>query len=207
MAYDWETWELSPSAPVRESITYRLPSEAEWERAAAWDGGRHIVYGFGADELAGTARANHRPVGGVPANPLGLLEPPFTSPAGWYDGMNLGTEESLSPENTWDASGNVMEWCHDRYSGRYYSSSPSVNPLGPESNTRRVVRGGGWNSRPGDCRTANRHDLQPTTARDDVGFRIVAATQRADTIRSDQPGRFLTPTPSPTPTPTPTPAR
>ncbi|MBI5154109.1 SUMF1/EgtB/PvdO family nonheme iron enzyme [Candidatus Poribacteria bacterium] len=206
-AYDWGTWELVRPEKGDGVETYRLPTEAEWERAAAWDGERHFLYGFSAGEIS-ASHANFKPAGARPANPLGLLGRPLTAPAGWYDGENPGTEVSTSPAGLSGMSGNAMEWCHDRYGRHYYAASPAADPFGPETGPHRVVRGGGWNSGAGDCRTASRQNMRPAKARDDIGFRVVAATvQGGGDDGTRIAGADCLPTPSPTPTPTPTPVR
>ena len=77
--------------------------------------------------------------------------------------------------------GNVWEWCHDYYEEDYYLHSPERDPTGPATGDNRVVRGGCWNSRPGDCRSAYRNYEMPAFtdicfAKDihgQVGFRCV----------------------------------
>lgn len=154
---------------------FRLPSEAEWERAAAWDGTKHWIYSFASDELDGEKRCNYRTESGH-VNPLGLTTEPFTAPVGWFNGINtspqtsISTTNSPSPVGAYDMSGNVAEWCQDWYA--VYSDEAQFNPLGPASGTDRVRRGGGWNTSEKYCRTADRRQHPPTETYYSLGFRV-----------------------------------
>ena len=169
--YDTATWERYE--PVRNG--YRLPTEAEWERAAAWDGTKHWRYGMTSDSIDIT-KANYGDY-----NPLGLKAYPYTTPVGWYNGVNLArwdtpgllTVHARSPVGAYDMSGNVLERCHDRWSSSYYSSSPESNPTGPASGSSRFLRGGSWFSRESDCRAAARsHFSGPGSRGNGGGFRL-----------------------------------
>jgi formylglycine-generating enzyme required for sulfatase activity len=158
--------------------TYRLPKEAQWEKAAAWDPVQQRHYRFGeqsdgcgASCLSGN-RANYSNSGD-----------PFdngTTPVGYYDGSTYGsyaTEDAKSYYGCYDMSGNVWEWCNDYYSEAYYFSSPAVNPTGPESGAGAVARGGSWGSTPTGLRSADRVGLTPPSGRaPNVGFRCAAVT-------------------------------
>jgi len=170
---DWTRYE-----PVRSG--YRLPTEAEWERAAAWDaagGGKHWRYGISSDEIS-IARANY--LGDSVANPLGLTTLPYTSPVGWYDGVNpaqlsnrsVFTKTSASPAGAFDMAGNVWEWCYDWYQADYYAVSPEKNPSGPDSGTFRTLRGGAWNFNHRINRSAIRLRNAPETMLYVYGFRV-----------------------------------
>jgi len=73
----------------------------------------------------------------------------------------------------YDMSGNVREWCNDWYNSDYYSSSPSSNPHGPNSDDSRVLRGGSWEQYDSECRVAFREHLLPDIGSAAIGFRIL----------------------------------
>jgi formylglycine-generating enzyme required for sulfatase activity len=177
-AYDLSTWEMAN----KTGGGYRLPTEAEWERAAAWNGSKHWIYGYSSDDGNNQNRYNHfDDLGGTAfVNPLGLSSFPntYTSPVGWFNGLNISpkgniqTINSLSPVGCYDMSGNAREMCHDRYSSTYYSGGEMINPTGPASGSTRVYRGGNWGSNEENCRTAFRHGYYPSNTSDWVGFRV-----------------------------------
>jgi formylglycine-generating enzyme required for sulfatase activity len=158
---------------------YHLPTEAQWERAAAWDGAKHWRYGIISDELSGGARANYLN-GASHVNPLGLSAFPgvYTAPVGWFDGVNISpnggvqTLDSPGPVGAYDLCGNVWEWCHDRYGALYYESSPASDPTGPASGTNRVLRGGAWSSTLADLRAGRRTFNTPGVNANTFGFRL-----------------------------------
>jgi formylglycine-generating enzyme required for sulfatase activity len=169
--YDLETWTLNDPSPN----SYRLPTEAEWERAAAWDGDQHWIYGFISD----TFSTNLSAACWSDVNPLELSLEPYTAPVGWYDGVNVNpidlvaTQDSPSPVGCYDMSGNVWEWCQDWYDPDYYGPDPVLDPTGPTTGTRRVLRGGCWYNRPINCRTAYRDHNMPHVVGFSLGFRVV----------------------------------
>lgn len=179
--YDTATW--ARYAPVRNG--YRLPTEAEWERAAAWDGSRHWRYGMTSDTIDIT-RANYWPASVVnPANPLGLTDyHPSTSPVGWYNGGNparlsapgMLTMNAMSPVGAYDMTGNVFEWCHDMYDDMYYQGGEMTNPLGPSTTGYyRVLRGGSWGDDSTTTRSAYRCVYDPRDGFESIGFRVAVS--------------------------------
>jgi len=180
--YDTGTWDANFA-----NDGYHLPTEAQWERAAAWDGAKHWIYGFTSDTLTGKNRCNYQDENPDHVNPLGLTYPtPYTSPAGWFDGVNvspngtIATVDSSSPIGCYDMSGNVYEWCHDAHGNDYYTNGgpPWIDPAGPVFTSTRAVRGSGFGTfaSNGHCRTASRGPEYPTTANASFGFRIARQT-------------------------------
>ncbi len=175
--YDLKTWEIITPYPDG----YRLPTEAEWERAAAWDSdaGKHWIYGMMTDTLTGKAHCSYGDGSPSGVNPLGLTELPYTSPAGWFDGVHvspngsIATVDSPSPAGCYDMSGNVWEWCHDKHLDTYYSGGSMTDPTGPVSGTGREMRGGSWGNAKSNSRTAYRPGGLPQNYRDNyTGFRV-----------------------------------
>jgi formylglycine-generating enzyme required for sulfatase activity len=168
---------------------FHLPTEAQWERAAAWDAqnSRHWIYGFSSDTIDAT-RANYEKLdGGIYLNPLGLSDYPYTTPVGWFNGINVSpnggvqTVDSRSPAGCYDMSGTVWQWCNDWYKSDYYSDCLSLgtvtNPAGPAAppdanNPERVVRGGSWYDYETDIHTAGRAAGTLDSDWDTTGFRM-----------------------------------
>ncbi|MHB1843875.1 MAG: formylglycine-generating enzyme family protein [Deltaproteobacteria bacterium] len=156
---DWSGY-LTPNRPIvgvshLEATAYarwagrRLPTEAEWERAARGEAGREYPWGDPFDGDRCHSRGGHRgtlPVGCFPAgrSPIGAL----------------------------DMAGNVWEWCQDWFDPRYYAVAPQRDPPGPERGDLRVARGGGWNAMPPQLRCANRNAWPPEARYSNLGFRL-----------------------------------
>ncbi len=128
--------------------TFRLPTEAEWEYAAR-----------GGNQSKGCKYSGSNTIGDV----------------AWYYANSSSTQQVGTKQanelGIYDMSGNVWEWCSDRYGS--YSSTSQTDPTGPTSGSDRVVRGGSWDFNARYCRVSTRYYDTPSYRRVSIGFRLL----------------------------------
>jgi formylglycine-generating enzyme required for sulfatase activity len=133
-------------------VGLRLPTEAEWERVARGPNSARYPWG---DQPLDESRANYVSSGvGLP-----------TTPQGHYP-------DGRSVEGIDDLLGNVWEWCSDWHAS--YTDNQNQNPVGPQSGSSKVLRGGSWLDNPRNVRVSTRFRVVPTSRNDTIGFRCAA---------------------------------
>jgi sulfatase modifying factor 1 len=133
---------------ARTGKPYRLPTEAEWERAAR-GGLEGMLYTWGNES---------------PEN-----QPDYFQR--WHDSPERVGERPPNGFGLYDISENVHEWCSDWFDANYYAVSPGRNPKGPAVGTRRASRGGSWRHKNKITRVAARSSIPPGFQYSDYGFR------------------------------------
>ena len=194
LCYDLSTWVCDFT-----KNGYRLPTEAEWEKADR-GGVAGLRFPWSGSDTIQHARANYsssavHPYDTSPTrdrHPVwGVGAMPYTSPVGFFNGElrrktdfnwpgpeeTYQTSDGANGYGLYDMAGNVQEWCNDWADDTYYSVSPYSNPRGPAGGTERIMRGGAWNAWSIYCRSSRRGKDSPDLLYYRCGVRLVVNSE------------------------------
>ena len=159
-----DTNHTDPFPPATPALRYRLPTEAEWEYACR----ARTTGPFSTGENLTTAQANYngrQPYGPFPSGDYRQK----TTPAGTF---------GLNPWGLADIHGNVWEWTSDWYGPYGESAAANIDPHGPSSGEKRVIRGGSWFFDANSARCALRYTHASQDKGVSLGFRVAADRAR-----------------------------